>query len=354
MTLLFFIGGMVLLVLGSELLIRGASALSLSFKVSPLVIGLTIVAFGTSAPEITVSLGSVLSGNSNIAFSNVLGSNIFNILFILGVTSLIKPIKIDQQIIKKETPLMMLFSIVLLAFSFNGIISRIEGIALFAGIIVYTIWTIKISREETKSVKQEYCEHLDTVKIKPSQLVLNITLVLIGLVMLVMGSKRVVVSAIQIAKYFGVSDLIIGLTIVAAGTSLPELATSVFASLKGKGDIAVSNVVGSNIFNILCILGLSAIVAKNGIAVPTNEMSFDFMIFMGCALLCLPFFVSHSCLSRLEGLSFLIIYLLYLAYLISSAQGHESSDYFKYLATLFTVIVFVGSSAKLIKKKDYK
>lgn len=347
----FLLGGMLLLIIGSDLLIRGASALSLSFKVSPLVIGLTVVAFGTSAPEIAVSLGSVFSGNSNLAFSNVLGSNIFNILFILGIASLIKPIKIDQQIIKKETRLMILFSIILTVFSLNGIITRMEGMILFVGIIVYTIWTIKKSRDEYKAIQDEYNQHLEAVKIKTGHLSFNIILVILGLTLLVIGAKGVVTSAVQIAQYFGISDLVIGLTIIAAGTSLPELATSVFASFKGKGDIAVSNVIGSNIFNILCIIGLAAIFSKHGIIVSLDKMNFDFIIFIASTILCLPFFKSHFCLSRMEGSCFIIIYLLYISFLISSTQGLGIAHHIKYMTIFFTLMIFIFLIAQHFLKK---
>ncbi len=323
MTIVTLVAGLILLVAGAEGLVRGASRIALSFGISPLVVGLTVVAFGTSSPEMAVSVSAVRSGASDIAIGNVVGSNIFNVLFILGVCALVVPLVISWRLVRLEVPLMIGVSILLWVFILDGEIARWEAAILFAGAIVYTLWAIRASRKEN-AVAQEMsapgAEPPDT----PSPWYINLGYVAVGLVLLVVGSNWMVGSAVEIAEGFGLSELVIGLTIVAAGTSLPELATSVLATIKGERDIAVGNIVGSSIFNILWVLGLSGLVAKNELQASSFLQNVDVPVMILAAAICLPvFFSGRNLMHRYEGFVFIVGYVLYVTYLVwnSSDSG---------------------------------
>lgn len=330
MTTLLFLLGLVLLVVGAESLVRGASKLASVLGISPLVIGLTVVAFGTSAPEMAVSAASALTGQADIALGNVVGSNIFNVLFILGLSALITPLVVAQQLVRLDVPLMIGVSIVALLLGLDGSVGRLDGIVLFAGIIAYTAFLIRQSRKESKQVQEEYAQEYGGAE-KPSgrTWALNLGLIVAGLGMLVLGSKWLVDGAIVLAQRLGVSELIIGLTIVAAGTSLPEVATSVVASLRGERDIAVGNVVGSNIFNLLAVLGLAGIVAPAGVAVSQAALRFDIPVMIAVALACLPIFFTGNVIARWEGGLFLAYYAAYTLYLVLAATQHDSLGAFQ-------------------------
>lgn len=350
MAVIYLFFGLIVLVVGAEILVRSASNMAFGLGISPLVIGLTVVAFGTSAPEAAVSLGAIFQGNADISIGNIIGSNIFNILFILGLASLLSPLSIAQQIIKKETPLVIGVSILLFVLALDGNLSRFDGVILFFGIIGYTVWTIRVSRSESKMVKGEYEEHFK--KTKGKNIFLNIVLITGGLFLLVVGSRWVVSGASEMAHFFGVSDLVIGLTIVAGGTSLPELATSVLAAMKGEGDIAVGNVMGSNLFNILGILGLTAILAPNGIVFDMTAIRFDFWIMIAAAILCLPFFFTNNKLNRWEGLSFLLLYAGYILYLVLVST---QSAYLLHVKTAITgVAIFLFCVGLIFSFKGWK
>ena len=261
MNLLLLALGLALLTVGAEALIRGASGIAGRLGISPLIIGLTVVAFGTSAPELAVSVAAAWSGQPDIVIGNVVGSNVFNVLLVLGLSALITPLAIHSQLIRVDVPLMIGASILTLLFALDGRIGRVDGAVLFVGIIAYIAFQVRQGRRERLAAERR----------EPAPIPLgwwaDALLVLIGLTVLVLGSRFLVTSAVEIARSLGVSELVIGLTIVAAGTSLPEVATSVVASLRGQRDIAVGNVVGSNVFNLLSVLGLASLVSPNGIAV---------------------------------------------------------------------------------------
>lgn len=343
MAILLLIAGLVLLVVGAELLVKGASRLAAAMGISPLVIGLTIVAFGTSSPEMAVSVMSSLNGNTEIAVGNVVGSNIFNVLFILGLAGIITPLVVAQQLIRLDVPLMMGASLLMMMMAWNGTISQLEGIALFAGIIGYTVFLIRQSqKEKSKVVKDQYKAEFGESKGKqPTNYLFNGLLVIAGLVLLVLGSRWLVNGAVDIARSLGVSDLIVGLTIVAAGTSMPEVATSVIASIRGERDIAVGNVVGSNLFNILCVLGLTAMVSKGGLPVSSSALHFDIPVMIAVALACLPIFFTGNIISRWEGFVFLGYYIAYTVYLILSASQHSSLPLFSQTMMWFVVPITV-------------
>jgi cation:H+ antiporter len=324
---LMLIAGLVLLVAGADLLVRGASKLALSFGVSPLVVGLTIVAFGTSAPEVAVSVSAVLDGNADIAVGNVVGSNIFNVLFILGVSSLISPLVVNVQLIRQEVPVMVAASALLVGMGWDGAISRGESGLLFALLLAYTTFLIVQSRAAPPAAQEEYAEGVVPPKGWDDQLPAQIGLIVVGLALLVLGSDWLVDAATTLARAFGVSDLVIGLTIVAAGTSMPEVATSIAATIKGERDIAVGNVVGSNTFNILGCLGLSGLVGGDqGLAMSDAILAFDAWIMLATAVVCLPVFITGREIARWEGAIFLGYYVGYVAYLILAAQDHASAN----------------------------
>ncbi|TNH82115.1 calcium/sodium antiporter [Aeromonas sobria] len=329
MTLMWLAIGLVCLVVGAEYLVRGASRLATMMGISPLVVGLTIVAFGTSAPELAVSIQSGLEGQAGIAVGNVVGSNIFNVLFILGVSALIVPLVVSQQLVRFDVPLMIAISVLVLLFGWDGRISAFEGALLFAGVVAYTVFLFVQSRRETKAVQAEYEQEFGQKEPEtPHSLPRNLLFIVAGLGMLILGSRLLVSSAVEIAHYFGVSDLVIGLTIVAVGTSLPEVVTSIVAALRGERDIAVGNVVGSNIFNILCVLGLTSMVTPGGLEVSATALQFDIPVMIAVALACLPIFFTGYTIARWEGALFLAFYIGYTTWLILHATSSPLQSQF--------------------------
>jgi cation:H+ antiporter len=325
MSTLWFALGLIALVVGAEALVRGASKLSLSFGISPLVVGLTVVAFGTSAPEMAVSVQSAWVGQVDIAIGNVVGSNIFNVLFILGASALITPLVVNQQLIRQEVPVMIAVSLLFWALAADGGIGRWDGILLFGLIVAYTVLVIRQSRRETQAVEQEYDEAFASAPDSwDAHWGVQVLLVLGGLALLVQGSRWLVEAAVDFARHLGVSELVIGLTIVAAGTSLPEVATSILAAIRGERDIAVGNVVGSNIFNILAVVGASAVVAPTTLTVSPAVLGFDIPVMVAVAVACLPVFFTGNLIARWEGFLFLGYYAAYTAYLILMATRHDA------------------------------
>jgi cation:H+ antiporter len=320
MELMFLIlGGLIALTVGGELLVRGASALASALGVSPLVIGLTVVAFGTSSPELMVTLQASLSGSPDLAVANVVGSNIFNVLFILGACALMAPLLVSSQLVRIDVPILIASSFLLLACASGGRISSLEGGAFVALAAVYTVFLIRKSRTESKLVQEEFARLLPP----RHSLARHAGFVLAGLALLALGGGWLVRGAVALAAFFGVSDTVIGLTIVAAGTSLPEVATSLLATLRGQREIAIGNVVGSGIYNILLILGLGALVAPTGLPINPEVLRLDIPIMIGAAVACLPVFLSGFQISRWEGGLFLAVYGLYSAHLLLHATRHE-------------------------------
>jgi cation:H+ antiporter len=339
MTLAWFGAGLLLLVLGAESLVRGASRLAAAVGIPPLVIGLTVVAYGTSSPELAVSLKGAWSGQGDLAVGNVVGSNIFNVLFILGISALITPLAVAQQIVRLDVPLMIGVCCLTLAMAWDGRITRSEGLLLFAGFALYTIFLIRMSRTETANVQAEYEQEYGESKIPAGGSVpAQILLAALGLGLLVLGSRWIVDSAIVMARALGISDLIIGLTIVAAGTSMPEVATSVMAAIRGERDIAVGNVIGSNIFNLLAVLGLSSVVG-GGLGVAPSLLAFDLPVMLAVALACLPICFTGFAIARWEGAVFTAYYAAYAGYLILAASEHDALPWFSGIMIGFVVPV---------------
>lgn len=289
MVILLFSLGLLFLIVGAEILVRGASRLAVAAGISPLIIGLTVVAYGTSSPELAVSVMSAMSGQADIVLGNVVGSNIFNVLFILGVSALIVPLVVCQQLVRLDVPLMIAVSVLVLLISLDGTISRPDALVLLASLVAYTIflfWHNNWKNQESLANCRETNVPDKTLK----SCAVNVFLIVSGLFLLVFGSRWLIDGATVFALRLGVSELVIGLTIVAAGTSLPEVATSVIASIRGERDIAVGNVVGSNIFNILAVLGLSGLISPDGINVAPSALRFDIPVMIAVAAACLPIF----------------------------------------------------------------
>jgi len=322
--LLLFTLGLLALIAGARALVRGASRLALSLGVSPLVIGLTIVAMGTSAPEVAVSVGAALDGRTDLAIGNVVGSNIFNVLFILGLSALIAPLVVNAQLIRQEVPIMIGTSLLLVVLAFDGRIELFESGLLLALLVAYTAFLIVQSRRETQAIRDEYAEALPPDRTWDRHWPVQVLLVLAGLAVLVLGSQWLVDAAIAVARALGASELVIALTIVAAGTSMPEAATSVTAALKGERDIAVGNVIGSNTFNILGCLGASGLAAGGTLRVPAAALSFDLWVMLAAAFACLPVFLTGRRIARWEGGLFIGYYLAYVAFLALAARHHQA------------------------------
>ncbi len=317
------IGGLILLIAGGEGLVRGASRLAAALGISPLIIGLTVVAFGTSSPELAVSLIASLSGQAGLTVGNVIGSNIFNILFILGLSAMITPLVISQQLVRLDVPLMAAVSLLTLLLALDGRFSRMEGLFFFLGLLGYLYLLFRIGQRESAEVKQEYEHEFGSpAKPAPRRLGRNALLAVSGLALLGVGSRWLVQGSVEIARALGVDELVIGLTIIAAGTSMPEVITSVIASLRGERDIAVGNVVGSNLFNLLGVLGLTALITPGGVAIPQDARAFDLPVMTAVALACIPIFFSGTKILRREGALFFGYYLAYTAYLILDAIRH--------------------------------
>lgn len=315
MDILMLALGLAVLTGGAELLVRGSSRLAVAMGVSPLVVGLTVVAFGTSSPELVVSIQSSLIDQSDVSLGNVVGSNIFNVLFILGVSAMIVPLRVSQYLIRVDVPLMISVSILVLVMASDGFIGRIDGLILVGSQIAYTIHTIVMSRKEKSVIHAEY-EAEFGLGDKPQhrgRFTVNLLLVATGLGLLILGSHWFVESAVEVARKMGVSELAIGLTIVAAGTSMPELATSIMAAIRGERDIAVGNVVGSNIFNILGVLGTSSLVSAEGVRVSAAAFQLDIPVMIAVAVACLPVFCIGHIISRWNGVVFFAYYCAYTA-----------------------------------------
>ena len=317
---------------------RGAARLASAMGISPLVIGLTVVAFGTSSPELAVSVQAGLSGQVDISLGNVVGSNILNVLFILGLSAAIAPLIVSQQLVRLDVPIMIGTAVLLLLVGIDGKISRLDGSLFVLGVFTYTALLIYLGRRTSNASEEKHAESFGKPSTKSYlQVVTTFGFIIGGLALLVVGSRWLVHGAVAIAKAIGASELIIGLTIVAAGTSLPEVATSVIASIRGERDIAVGNVAGSNIFNILVVLGFSSLVAPDGIKVSAAAIRFDIPVMIAVSIACLPIFFTDNMIARWEGILFLGYYIVYTLYLLLASTHHKTLPLFSTVMVLFVI-----------------
>ena len=338
LTLVLFVVGLGLVIFGADALVRGSASLASALGAPPLIVGLTVVAMGTSAPEVVVSLRAAVAGQSAIAVGNVVGSNIFNVLFILGISALVTPLAVSVRVIRQDVPIMVAASALTLLLAANGMIGRLEGGVLLLGIVAYSAHQVRAVRRYREA------NVFVAGGARNGSVGSDLAFVMGGLAMLVLGAGWFIDGAVAIAGALGVSELVVGLTIVAAGTSLPELATSIAASARGERDIAVGNVVGSNIFNLLFVLGGASLLAPAGIAVPPAALSFDLPVMVAVAIACLPIFFTGYIIARWEGAVFLAYYIVYAAYLVLHATQHEALGVLRQvmlaLVLPLTVLVF--------------
>jgi cation:H+ antiporter len=309
---LYILAGLIALYFGAEWLVKGASSLAIRLGMTPLIAGLTVVAFGTSSPELVVSVTAALKGAGDIALGNVIGSNIFNIAVILGLTAAIVPLKVEFQLLKFDTPIMIAISGLFLWFFRDRAITPAEGGVLFGVLVVYLAANIHLARRKvTPSVAGEFDDHVGSLATQASQPGWkSLALIGVGLAVLVAGSRLFVIGAVDIARGFAITEAVIGLTIVAAGTSLPELASSLVAAFRKQADIAIGNIVGSNIFNILAILGLSGMTA--GPLRGPGITQFDLWVMFGFSAMLLPLLWTGFRITRWEGWLLLAAYAGYL------------------------------------------
>jgi cation:H+ antiporter len=345
---LFFLLGLGALVAGAESLVRGASKIAMSLGISPLVVGLTIVAIGTSSPEIAVSVGAVLSGTTDIAVGNVVGSNIFNVLVVLGLCAVITPMVVHSQVIRQEVPIMIGASVVLALMVFDGSLGRFESLLLLVMLVAYLVFVVLQSRAELAGTGDAGTAAADPNGKWDGHWSVQVVLIAVGLALLVIGSEWLVSAAVAFARALGVSDLIVGLTIIAVGTSMPEVATSVTAAVRGERDIAVGNVVGSSTLNILGCLGLAGVVSPGGLGIAQAVLNFDLWVMLAVAFACLPVFIVRSEIGRRRGLMFLAFYVAYIAYLILGAQDHDALDEFSAVMLSFVLPITVVTLVAMV------
>ncbi|NKN34530.1 calcium/sodium antiporter [Marichromatium bheemlicum] len=316
---LLILAGFVTLLGGGELLVRAASALAAAMRISPLVVGLTVVSFGTSAPELAVTLQSAWSGAADLAVGNVVGSNIANVLLVLGAAALTAPLVVHRRAVRVDLPLVLVASVALWVLALDGGVGRLDGGLLFATLVIYLVWSIRQGRGEGLAAAA-----IEEVALPPSSpwgLLGQVALLVVGLLLLAIGARLLVMGAVDIARVLGVGELVIGLTVVAIGTSLPEVVTSVIACLRGHRDLAVGNVLGSNLFNILAVLGLGALAAPETIAISRETLLIDLPIMIAVVLFCVPLFGSGIALGRRIGALLVVAFALYLTHVTLRATG---------------------------------
>lgn len=321
--------GLVALVVGAEALVRGAVRIASWAKISPLVVGLTIVAFGTSAPELVVSVDAALTDRPEIALGNVIGSNIFNVLVILGISGLVAPLVVASRIVRVDAPIMVGASLLAWGMCAGGVVSRFEGALLIAGLLGFIALQVVLGRREGARAAAASPDAPPPVTGRGA--LVGLAMIAVGLVLLAIGARWLVEGATQIARALGASELVIGLTIVAGGTSLPEVGASVVAALRGQRDIAVGNVVGSNIFNLLGILGGAAVIS-GGVEAPVGVVATDLPVMVACAVACLPVFFTGLAVARWEAALFLVLYAVYVGWLLLHAAAHPAQEEFAFVA----------------------
>jgi cation:H+ antiporter len=317
-SILIFLSGIALLFLGAEVLIRGSSRLALSLGIRPLIVGLTIVAMGTSSPELGVSLMAAFQKSRDIALGNILGSNVANIALVVGSAAVLRPLKIQMTTVKREMPFLIIASIVFFLLSLDGVLGHWDGIILLAGFVLFIVYVIRLASKD-RELKDRYSASDQPVNTTRGRSLLNLLMAVGGLIILISGSTLMVNSATRVATVLGISELVIGVTMVAIGTSLPELAISTMSTLKGEVDLAVGNAVGSNIFNTLLVIALVAVLFP--IEVGSNLLGFHYPFMIVLTLIFLPMMRTGFVLNRWEGATLLIIYVVFIYLLFTPFAG---------------------------------
>ncbi len=317
---LIFLGGLVIITLGAEFLLRGASTMAAMLGIRPIIIGLTVVSIGTSLPELAVGITAVSEGKGALAIGNIAGTNVLNILFILGLSAALRPLPLQMRTMRLNVIVMIMTAILLIVMSLDGLLSRLEGIIMVACSVLYILIVIRASSKETASVRKEFAEEFSPVVLVEKRgwkvWGLNIIFLLGGMALTMLGANLLVSGATSIAEAMGVSDAVIGLTIVAIGTSAPELATTIVATIRNDRDVAIGNLIGSSISNVLVILGFTCVAAADGVDVSKDILWFDLPLAAAVAIVCYPVFRSGSRVSRFEGILFVTAYLVYLFTLV--------------------------------------
>lgn len=319
--LLLFGTGLALLVYAAELIVRHGVALALALGVKPIVIGLTFVAVGTSAPELAVGTIAALGGNGALAVGNIAGTNVVNLLLILGLSALLRPLPLHRRTVRTDLPVLVAATAAMTLLAWDGKLSRLDGGLLLGAAAGYTLLIIRHSRGEARAVKAEYTEMYggDGARVGRAETAgwqLNAVYLAAGIALSILGGHWLVAGAVELARAWGLSEAVIGLTIVAIGTSAPELVTSIVGTLRNERDVVVGNLLGSCVYNILFILGLTCTLPANGIAVAREFLAFDIPFTAAVALLCVPVFVTGRKVSSMEGGLFLVLYGAYLCYLL--------------------------------------
>lgn len=342
-----FVGGLVFLIVGAEVLVRGASRLAVAVGITPLVVGMTVVAYGTSAPEVAVTVQAMYAqpARPDLAIGNVVGSNISNVLLVLGLASIASPLLVSRTLVRATVPFMIAVTGLVWWMASDGEIDKVEGLGLLAGAVFFSVFSVMRSRRATTAAlaqSRKQGHHSDEPK-KNSRGLINLMAIIVGLVLLVYGARWLVEGASEVARLLKVTELVVALTVVAVGTSLPEIATSVVAGIRGHRDIAVGNVVGSNIFNLLLVLGFCATVSPEKIRIPADALRYDIPIMFGVSLACLPIFYTNWIINRWEGLVFLCCYAAYTVFLYLKATENSALD-----AYMNSMIYFVIPAIALI------
>lgn len=339
MTVSLLLAGLLLLVIGGEVLVRGASTLATVAGISPLVIGLTVVSWATSAPELAVTLQATVAGSPGLAVGNVVGSNVVNILLVLGVAGLIVPLAVNSAVVRRDVPVMIAMSVLFWLMTLDGAVSTVDGAALLLLLAVYvTVTVVRSRRSSPAQSRLARDDEPEAPQAGPARrLTTAAVMVAFGVALLVLGARLLVSAATEIASTLGLSETIIGLTVVAVGTSLPELATSVIAAVRGDVELAVGNAIGSNIFNIGAVMGLTSVVADGGVPVEAAAIGFDVPVMIAVAFAVLPVAFTGFTVARWEAGLFLLYYSAYVAYLLLDSAGHDALPGFSTVMLGFVV-----------------
>lgn len=354
-----FIAGLAALIGGAELFLRGVDHFGVKWRVSPLIMGLTVVAFATGAPELAISIQAALTDNVDLVLGNIIGSNIANILLILGISAIIKPLVVKLRVVQIDVPIVIAASVLLYVIAWDGELTKLDGVWLLLGLVLYSIFTFFQIKKERDNQPEETDFEAEQRKLSSGWYfyVKNIGYLIVGMGLIVQGSDWMVQSAVEIATILGLSQLVIGLTIVSIGTSLPEIATSIATIRKGNTDMAVANVMGSNLYNTLLTLGLTVVIAPNVLTVSPAALALDLPFMVAVSIMCVPIFIAGFDITKFDGAILLFYYGSYLTYLVLDAVGstlEQPMEHLIYYAVIPLTIGYVSwrvyKYRRLVKK----